>query len=599
MSMGLKVGHLKERYPDILGSLVFSDKGSPAKYRSPSYSPGPTKSSNSNQSKISSSLALSVQSWSSLDERGEGSPSSQLLFNPRMISLGNLSAVKGPITPILSLDILRTLIRSENLDEMLTFFISQILIRTGTHTALVDLGATRCGLFFDRSTKTKLTTSMEAIGWLDGNNNLIMIFDARLAPSRKSALAPITLIAHAEETSSMLIDEPPQSWPNDVYLFEGSHPWFLIMPIFTQDVQSSSQSSSFQNVENGIGTLYLEFPTQTAFSPEELYQLNGLCIQVVGCLRSVMRKEHLKRAGEELEQAREQLFTYSRTLEQKIRMRTLELQVQTHTLRAEVQDRIQAQEEAAAMQAQAEAALLVKEQFLATMSHELRTPFNGVMGMIQLLQDTELSETQKGYLGVMANSSMNLLNLLNDILDYTKIESGKLVFTHSTMSIRDICESIINDYFDNAAEKFIDLAYISENENADRILSDPIRLRQLVRCYVENAIKFNKGRAGYILVTSQMTFLKDGDGDGPPKYRLTISCTDTGPGITDTSSLFVPFSQVDSSMRRLYGGTGLGLAISKRLVELLNGEAWCNSIVGQGSTFFFTIVCVECVGADG
>jgi osomolarity two-component system sensor histidine kinase CHK1 len=167
------------------------------------------------------------------------------------------------------------------------------------------------------------------------------------------------------------------------------------------------------------------------------------------------------------------------------------------------------------------------------------------------------------------------------------------------MSIRDICESIINDYFDNAAEKFIDLAYVSENEDTDRILSDPTRLRQLIHCYVENAIKFNKARGGYILVTSQMTFLKDGEGGGPPKYRLTISCKDTGPGIENTSSLFVPFSQADSSMRRLYGGTGLGLAISKRLVELLHGDAWCNSIVGQGSIFSFTIVCVKHAAADG
>jgi signal transduction histidine kinase len=107
---------------------------------------------------------------------------------------------------------------------------------------------------------------------------------------------------------------------------------------------------------------------------------------------------------------------------------------------------------------------------------------------------------------------------------------------------------------------------------------------------VENAIKFNNNRGGYVLLTSYMTFLQHGDKDVPSRYRLSISCADTGPGISDVSRLFLPFSQADSSMQREYGGTGLGLAITKRLVELLNGDAWCDSVVGQGSTFYFTMV---------
>jgi signal transduction histidine kinase len=427
---------------------------------------------------------------------------------------------------------------------------------------------------------------MEAIGWIDDKYNLSLIFGARLSTVRKASLAPTSLISHVEETSSMLINETPENWPDDVYLSSGNHPWFLVMPIVNKDFATSP----FQTVEKATGTLYLEFSTRTTFSVEELFQLNGLCIQAVGCLRSVMRKEQLSKATQELEDAKEQLFIYSRMLEQKIRMRTLELQEQTNTLRVEVKDRIRAQEESAALQVQAEDALRVKEQFLATMSHEIRTPFNGVMGMIQLLQDTELSKVQRGYLNALTNSSMSLLDLLNDILDYTKIEGGHSRFTRSSFSVRDVCESVIDDYFDTAAEKSIDLAYISENEETDRVISCPLRFRQLIRCYVENAIKFNNNRGGYVLLTSYMTFLQHGDEDNPSRYRLSISCEDTGPGISNVSRLFQPFSQADSSMQREYGGTGLGLAISKRVVELLNGDAWCDSVVGQGSTFYFTMV---------
>ena len=430
--------------------------------------------------------------------------------------------------------------------------------------------------------------SLDIVAWLEAGNMMNMIFGTRLAGTTKERLVPVSVLEHAEKRPSILMDEQPSNWPNDVYLSSGNHPWFLAMPIFNQEVTGTI----IQNVGPVLATLFLEFPTQTTFAREELIQLNGLCVQAMGCLRSARRKQMLAKTEQELMQAKEQLFTYSRTLEQKIRIRTLELLEQTNTLRAEVKDRIRAQEESAGAQARAEAALQVKEQFLATMSHELRTPFNGVMGMIQLLQDTALTKKQAEYLDVLRNSSMNLLSLLNDILDYTKIESGDLQFNNSSLSVRDICESVIDDHFEHAETKSIDLAYISENEETDWIMSDPVRLRQLIRCYVENAIKFNQDRGGFIVVTSHMTFLKDREGPTPPKYRLSISCADTGPGISDVGSLFVPFSQVDSSMRRRHGGTGLGLAICKRLVELLNGDAWCNSVVGLGSTFYFNMVMI-------
>lgn len=384
----------------------------------------------------------------------------------------------------------------------------------------------------------------------------------------------------------MYRNEIAEKWPSDKFLASGSHRWFFVRPIVNPDFRPELGDEA--NVVEGV--LFLEFPEDVEFNAEDFHSLDNLCLLVFGSLRSAARKKQLMETKRQLAEARDQLFTYSRSLEQKIRMRTLELLEQANVLRTEAKDRIRAQEESVALQQKTENALRVKEQFLATMSHELRTPFNGVLGMIQLLQDADLTEKQREHLAVLNSSSMNLLSLLNDILDYTKIESGHLEFALAPLSIRDMCESVINEHFDNADEKGIDLAYISESDETDRVISDPLRLRQLIRCYVENAIKFNESRGGYILLTSLMTYLRENDESGEAKYRLSISCADTGPGITDVSGLFVPFSQIDNSMRRRYGGTGLGLAITKRLVELLNGDAWCNSTVGQGSTFYFNMV---------
>jgi signal transduction histidine kinase len=441
----------------------------------------------------------------------------------------------------------------------------------------------RSGVFISGPT----SSTLEAIAWVDAENKLNLVFDSRLPSVKKETQCPISLISQAQKSSSMLTNETAEKSPNDKFFRDGSHKWFIVRPIINPDFQPDMG----EEVKVVHGVLFLEFSEQVEFSEEDFHNLDNLCLLTFGCLKSAARKKQLMETEQELAEARDQLFTYSRTLEQKIRMRTLELLEQTNVLRAEVKDRMRAQEEIAALQEKTANALRVKEQFLATMSHELRTPFNGVMGMIQLLQDTDLTDKQREHLAVLNSSSMNLLNLLNDILDYTKIESGHLEFYRSPLSIRDVCESVINEHFDNADEKGIDLAYISESDETDRIISDPLRLRQLIRCYVENAIKFNDGRGGHILLTSLMTFLREDDDSGEAKYRLSISCADTGPGITDVSELFVPFSQIDNSMRRRYGGTGLGLAITKRLVELLNGDAWCHSTVGQGSIFYFNMVC--------
>jgi signal transduction histidine kinase len=442
-------------------------------------------------------------------------------------------------------------------------------------------------LFLEDVKPVDVSATLEAVSWLTPESMITILFDSRLSASKKERNAPISLIAHAIKNSCTLLDEPKSKWPNDRFLSSGNHPWFLIMPISNE---SAPADLALGNADDNLGALFLEFPVETSFSEGEFAQIDRLCLQAASCLKSAVRKQKLLSTSRELAHAKEQLFTYARTLEQRIRIRTLELLQQTDALRAEVKNRIQAQQLSVTLQERAEGALRVKDQFLATMSHELRTPFNGVMGMIQLLEDTELTPKQSEYLSILNNASTNLLNLLNDILDYTKIESGHLEFEYSSFSIRDVCESVINELFDRADDQSIDLTYISKNEETDWIFADPLRLRQLIRCYVDNAVKFNQNRGGYILLTSSMTLISKGGNGERPKYGLSISCADTGPGISDVSTLFVPFSQSDTSNARRYGGTGLSLAICKRLVELLHGDTWCQSTVGQGSTFHFTMV---------
>src|SRR5277367_450052 len=610
IAMKSKVRHIKEIYPDILEVALFTGKDANGNLSfqiskgSSSHQPTTTSESPSGQSMHSSSQMTSENTDTSQEDapRGmDGLERANVLGSIRKYTLGDLKASKRPLDPVTILEILHTLDRGENLNEMLSFFMSQLLIRTGIYLILYIsslIGANAGGFFMSESKGNAFAALLEAMAWIDSENTLNLLFDTRLPTAKKELHVPISIINHVQKSSIIVLNDPASKWPVDRYLSSGYHPWFLIMPIVKQGVSGSNSGSilgsntgSKDSSSSGASiTLFLEFPTRTTFSKDELSGINGLCVQATVCLKSVIRKKQLSETAQQLADAREQLFTYSRTLEQKIRTRTLELLDQTNALRTEVKDRIRAQEESAIQQAKAENALRVKEQFLATMSHELRTPFNGVLGMIQLLSGTELTPKQREHLNVLNESSMNLLNLLNDILDYTKIESGHLEFHKSIASVREICESVVNEHFDTAEAKAIDLAYVSENEETDWIVVDPVRLRQLIKCYVENAIKFNSDRGGYILVTSLMSFVGDADEEHPARYRLSVSCADTGPGIADVSGLFTPFSQVDNSIRRQYGGTGLGLAICKRLVELTNGDAWCHSVVDQGSTFYFSFV---------
>ena len=279
-----------------------------------------------------------------------------------------------------------------------------------------------------------------------------------------------------------------------------------------------------------------------------------------------------------------------RTLARLVDERTTELRAEVEgrrqaqaRLEREVVERQQVQEELARAMTRAEAANQAKGMFLANMSHEIRTPMNGILGMTELLIDTPMSDDQREQLGMVRSSAHSLLTVINDVLDFSKIDAGRMELETISFNVRDFVRETVKPFSTLAADKRLDLRWSVDDAVPAVVVGDPGRIRQVVVNLLGNAIKFTE--SGSV----SLAFREAGRQIG--STMLSVQVRDTGIGIPPNKikAVFEPFTQADGSTTRRYGGTGLGLTITSQIVKLMGGEIKIESEEGKGTVFAFTV----------
>ncbi len=287
----------------------------------------------------------------------------------------------------------------------------------------------------------------------------------------------------------------------------------------------------------------------------------------------------LEREASKVKQANEMLEIQVQERTSELEEKTIMLEEQNELLNEEINERKKVQEELILAKEKAEEASKAKEQFLSTMSHELRTPLNAVIGMAHLLESEDLNPEQKDYVETLGFSANQLLALINDVLDFSKIESAKMEFDYAPNNLVELIQNLVDSFQFTAQQKGIKLVFTWDDNIPPYLISDGQKLNQIFTNLINNAIKFTE--EGHVWVRAKVIR------DIKSKVMLAIEIEDSGIGIAPENheKVFEHFSQASSGTTTKYGGTGLGLAITKKLVELMGGSIKLESELDKGSTF--------------